>query len=87
MTLKHLPSRVVFKMDLDGSGCDVLQSRATIISTPLVSWLCKLLKMEDFTLTNLPSYPPATQVMGMEYWEKAMLYDMETMMLKPVLVS
>ena len=41
--------------------------------------------MEDFTLTNLPSYPPATQVMGMEYWEKAMLYDMEMMMLKPVL--
>ena len=85
MTWKHIPSRVVFKMDLEGSGCDVPRSRSINYSTPLASWLCKLLKMEDFTLSNLPSFPSATQVTGMEYWERAMLYDMEMMMLKPTL--
>ena len=41
--------------------------------------------MEDFVSPNLPNCSSSTQVVEMDYWEKAMLYDMEVMMLKPTL--
>ncbi len=64
-------------MGLEFSACDVSQSRSINNSIPLASWLCKLGKMEDFVLSNLPNYYSSAHVAGMDYWERAMLYDMD----------
>jgi hypothetical protein len=40
--------------------------------------------MEDFVTGTLPNCTfSSSQVLGMDYWERTMLYDMDLMVLKP----
>ena len=44
------------------------------------------LKMEDFVAADLPNSTfSSSQGVGMDYWERTMLYDMDLMVLKPTL--
>jgi hypothetical protein len=43
--------------------------------------------MEDFVSPSLPNFSTTPQVVGMDYWERAMVYDVDPVMLKPTLAK